>query len=134
MTRDSPQPQVSPVEDSAPDPASLIDNTGTNATITHYGAGLEAGDDTDFEDDGFDNSTLQSSTTSITSSIMAHVWENGRRYNKFRQGQYVLPNDENEQNREDMKHAMTLQLCDGILHYAPIGDYPQNIIECATCS
>jgi hypothetical protein len=90
-------------------------------------AALEAGDDTD--NDGYSSGDAGSTTTSLSSSIKAHVWENGRRYNKFREGQYVLPNDESEQNREDMKHAMTLMLCDGLLHFAPIGDNPQNIIE-----
>jgi hypothetical protein len=43
----------------------------------------------------------------------------------------MLPNDEGEQNREDMKHVMTLMLCDGLLQFAPIGDDPQKIIEWA---
>jgi len=34
-----------------------------------------------------------------------------------------------EQNREDMKHAMTLMLCNGALHFAPIGENAQNIVE-----
>jgi hypothetical protein len=97
-------------------------------------AALEAGNDTDNAtddgtDDGYSSGDAGSTTTSLSSSIKAHVWENGRRYNKFREGQYALPNDEGEQNREDMKHAMTLMLCDGLLHFAPIGDNPQNIIE-----
>lgn len=93
-------------------------------------AALEVGDDTS-TDDGYESgSGGGSSTNSLSSSINAHVWENGRRYNKFREGQYALPNDEGEQNREDMKHAMTLMLCNGLLHFAPIGDKPQNIIEC----
>lgn len=107
---------------------------GTQVT-TILGADIEVGDEDDEgigSDDGFDTGSMESSK-SISSSIMAHVWENGRRYNKFRQGQYILPNDEDEQNREDMKHAMILMLCDGLLHYAPIGDNPQNIIECVFC-
>jgi hypothetical protein len=78
-------------------------------------AALEAGDDTDnLTDDGYSSGDAGSTTTSLSSSIKTHVWENERRYNKFRGGQYALPNDEGEQNREDMKHAMTLMLCDGL--------------------
>lgn len=35
-------------------------------------------------------------------------------------GKYPFPNDENEQNRDDMKHAMIMELCEGKLYYAPI--------------
>jgi hypothetical protein len=123
-----PPPQAQPTQEEAaiqtpvpPTSAAQIDNIPA--------AALEAGDDTS-TDDGYESGSGGSSTTSISSSIKAHVWENGRRYNKFREGQYALPNDEGEQNREDMKHAMTLMLCNGLLHFAPIGDNPQNIIEC----
>jgi len=44
----------------------------------------------------------------------------------------VFPNDESEQAREDMKHAMILNLCGGKLHYAPIGENPQNILDVGT--
>jgi hypothetical protein len=28
-----------------------------------------------------------------------------------------------------MKHEMTLMLCNGALHFAPIGENPQHIVE-----
>jgi hypothetical protein len=37
------------------------------------------------------------------------MFENGRRYHRFREGAYNFPNDESEQEREDMKHAMMLE-------------------------
>ena len=55
-----------------------------------------------------------------------------RRYHKFREGRYAFPNDESEQEREDMKHAMIVNLCGGKLHFAPIGDDLQNIIDLGT--
>ncbi|KAH6673106.1 S-adenosyl-L-methionine-dependent methyltransferase, partial [Halenospora varia] len=61
-----------------------------------------------------------------------HRFENGRRYHKFREGRYPFPNDESEQDREDMKHAMIVNLCGGKLHFAPIGDNPQDIIDLGT--
>ena len=39
-----------------------------------------------------------------------HVWENGRRYHMYEKGRYPLPNDEQEQNRDDLKHEIMLEL------------------------
>src|SRR3569833_3920933 len=50
---------------------------------------------------------------SVSSSIRAHVNEDGLRYHKYRDGRYPFPNDETEQNRDDMKQAMLLSLLDG---------------------
>ena len=33
---------------------------------------------------------------------MNYTYENGRRYHAFREGEYVLPNDEAEQDRLDL--------------------------------
>jgi hypothetical protein len=60
-------------------------------------------------------------STSVTSSVYAHTYQNGRRYHAFRHGRYPIPNDDLEQNREDMKHALMLELTDGKLFYAPVG-------------
>lgn len=93
---------------------------------------IEAGshqDDSDLEPLDFD---AESANTSITSSIYKHSYENGRRYHYYRDGKYPIPNDDIEQNREDMKHAMVLELTDGKLVYAPIGDHPQKVIDLGT--
>jgi hypothetical protein len=60
------------------------------------------------------------------------MFENGRRYHKFREGAYNFPNDETEQDREDMKHAMVVNLCGRRLHFADIGENPQNILDMGT--
>lgn len=83
----------------------------------------------DDDDEAYGSDTASTSSTSITSSIRAHTFEDGIRYHKFHDGKYAFPNDETEQNRDDMKHAMTLLLCGDRLHFAPIGDMPQNIID-----
>lgn len=57
---------------------------------------------------------------SMTSSVREHVFEGGLRYHAYRAGKYAFPNDEVEQNRDDMKHAMTLMLCRGEYFYAPV--------------
>lgn len=89
-------------------------------------------DDPGFSDAGYENETSPPRDVSLSSSIRDYTFENGRRYHKFREGAYHFPNDEPEQDRENMKHAMIVNLCGGKLHYAPIGMYPQNIIDLGT--
>lgn len=83
------------------------------------------------EDAGYQSDYHSSTSTSITSSIRDYKFENGRRYHKFHEGTYQFPNDESEQEREDMKHAMLLNLCGGRLHFVPL-ENPQNIIDLGT--
>lgn len=61
-------------------------------------------------------------TRSLTESIRQHVIDGGLRYHAYHAGQYLFPNDENEQMREELKHNLTAYLCDGRLVYAPILD------------
>lgn len=53
-------------------------------------------------------------------------------YHSFRDGRYPIPNDDIEQNREETKHAMVMELTDGKLFHAPIGDSPSKIIDLGT--
>ncbi|KAF4445598.1 methyltransferase [Fusarium austroafricanum] len=59
-------------------------------------------------------------TASATSSIYNYQYENGRRYHAFREGQYVLPNDDQEQQRLDLQHHIWRLLLGGALHTAPL--------------
>jgi len=59
---------------------------------------------------------------SMTSSIRQHVYEGGMRYHAYRDGKYAFPNDDVEQNRDDMKHSMTVMLCRGRYFYAPVDE------------
>lgn len=98
---------------------------------------IEAADDNhsvdsnEFEPEEWDAGSSNAST-SISSSVYNHTFENGRRYHSYRHGRYPIPNDDLEQSREDMKHAMMLEMTDGKLFYAPVGDYPQKIIDIGT--
>jgi methylase of polypeptide subunit release factors len=65
------------------------------------------------------------------SSVRDYAFENGRRYHKFREGTYNFPNEDSEQDREDMKHAMMVNLCQ-VLHFAPLGSNPQEILDMGT--
>jgi hypothetical protein len=83
-------------------------------------------------DAGYETDSIASASTSLASSVRDYAFENGRRYHKFREGSYNFPNDDSEQDREDMKHAMMVNLCGQRLHFAPIGDNPQNILDMGT--
>ncbi|RGP67460.1 hypothetical protein FLONG3_8508 [Fusarium longipes] len=84
------------------------------------------------EDAGYGSDNVSSASTSIGSSVRDYMFENGRRYHSFRAGAYNFPNDDVEQEREDMKHAMVRLLSGQKLHFAPLGDNPQNILDIGT--
>ena len=80
-------------------------------------------------DDGYFSATSSTFNASISSSICNYAFENSRRYHKFREGSYAFPNDESEQAKEDMEHTTIVNFSGGKLHFAPIGDNPQNVID-----
>lgn len=95
------------------------------------GASIVVDQDDLGRDDGYESDTHTAASTSLASSVRDYAFENGRRYHKFREGRYNFPNDDVEQEREDMKHAMVKLLCQQ-LHFAPIGDNPQQILDIGT--
>jgi hypothetical protein len=121
--RASASPARSPPRPAAHDPAEAAIAANQATTIIEADDGF---------DDGYQTDHSSTRTTSLSSSVRDHTFENGRRYHKFREGRYAFPNDEGEQEREDMKHAMIVNLCGGKLHFAPIGNNPQNIIDLGT--
>ncbi|GAW21143.1 hypothetical protein ANO14919_106600 [Xylariales sp. No.14919] len=102
----------------------------------HVAALIEAGGTEDEEDEfvpsDYDEESMSDSASSIGSSIYQHAFHNGRRYHRFRHGRYPIPNDEHEQNREDMLHAMMLEATDGRLFFAPISKNPLKILDLGT--
>ncbi|KAK5081461.1 hypothetical protein LTR70_010536 [Exophiala xenobiotica] len=76
-------------------------------------------------------SETASSTTSLSSSVLNYQYENGRRYHAFRSGTYVLPNDDQEQDRLDLTHHVLSLLLGGELYRSPLSD-PQNILDIGT--
>ncbi|KAK4032859.1 S-adenosyl-L-methionine-dependent methyltransferase [Parachaetomium inaequale] len=74
--------------------------------------------------------TGSTGSTSVTPSVYDDcTFENGRRYQNFKNGCYPIPNDDKELNRQSMEHAMMMELCDGQWFYAPIEDQPQMILD-----
>ncbi|RBA15831.1 hypothetical protein FPRO05_12438 [Fusarium proliferatum] len=106
--------------------------TMTQEPIEPIAAHERAEEEDEFETSDFDSATLSSSSTSLNTSIYQHAFENGRRYHQYRHGTYPIPNDDAEQNRDDMKHAMMLELTNGNLFFSPIVQNPQKIIDLAT--
>jgi hypothetical protein len=92
------------------------------------GSGTEGASESDA---GYETDSLQSSSTSISSSVRHYLFENGRRYHKFREGSYNFPNDESEQEREIMKHLMMSELCQ-TLYFAPLGENPGEVLDLGT--
>lgn len=68
----------------------------------------------DFEEDEFLatgwDATSAAGSTSVASNVYRHEYDHGRRYHSYKNGRYPIPNDDQEQNREDMKHAMMMEL------------------------
>ncbi|PGH16853.1 hypothetical protein AJ79_01497 [Helicocarpus griseus UAMH5409] len=79
-----------------------------------------------------DDSDPSVRSASITSSILNYEYANGRRYAGYRKGEYLLPNDETEQDRLDLLHHVFLILNDGKLLRAPIGPKPQRALDIGT--
>ncbi|RMJ24968.1 Methyltransferase [Aspergillus sp. HF37] len=60
-----------------------------------------------------------SSTQSLSSSVLNYQYENGRRYHAYREGQYIMPNDDREQERMDLHHHVYRLAVGGALFRAP---------------
>ncbi|PHH82637.1 hypothetical protein CDD83_3211 [Cordyceps sp. RAO-2017] len=71
-------------------------------------------------------------STSVSPSVHEDEMAHGRRYHGYRRGRYPLPNDSREQRRDEMNHAMMLEITRGHLFFADIGDHPQKIIDIGT--
>jgi len=73
-----------------------------------------------------------STSASITSSVYGYRYENGRRYHAYRDGKYMLPNDEAEQDRLDLHHHIFRLVLGGRLFRAPIDVKPQRVLDFGT--
>ncbi|PFH57466.1 hypothetical protein XA68_15029 [Ophiocordyceps unilateralis] len=82
------------------------------------------------DDPPSDSSCAES--TSVCPSVYQDDVAHGRRYHGYCKGRYPLPNDGREQRREEMAHALMLEITDGRLLYADIGHQPQKIIDIGT--
>lgn len=86
---------------------------------SHHTTQTDGSDSTD-QDSAYGSDAGSTRTGSVTSSIFQYQYENGRRYHAYREGQYVLPNDDAEQERLDLQHHIWRLLLGGRLYTAPL--------------
>ncbi|KAJ5631616.1 uncharacterized protein N7484_011716 [Penicillium longicatenatum] len=84
-----------------------------------------------FSDESSDFESEYSDLTSLSSSILNYEYQNGRRYHSGRLNNYMMPNDEEEQDRMDLAHHIWLLLMKGELFQAPVKN-PQRILDLGT--
>jgi len=65
-------------------------------------------------------SSLMSSSASLSSSIMRYRIENGRTYHAYKDGMYLGPNDDPEQERLELQHTLCILTFD-CLYLCPAG-------------
>ncbi|KZL77966.1 methyltransferase domain-containing protein [Colletotrichum tofieldiae] len=113
---------------SVADPASPS-NIGPDRAPNH-GPVLEAEAENDaFTDDAASDraTSVASSSTSLSSSILQHRLENGRTYHKYKDGKYLFPNDERENDRLDLQHNLYLLTLNYKLGLAPPNDKDSGV-------
>lgn len=113
---------------SAPEAAAAVHQAAAPDPHAH----IEADDDSLEVDSALGGSDTESDTTSLASSVLNYKYENGRRYHSYREGKYVLPNDEQEQERQDILHHVRVLALDGKLFRAPITSSPQRVLDLGT--
>ncbi|KAH7065704.1 methyltransferase [Paraphoma chrysanthemicola] len=110
-----------------PNLASQTADAGNLQSVLTLDIDTASGSDTD---SAFDANS--SGSTSLSSSILNYEYSNGRRYHGYRSGSYVLPNDEQEQDRLDLLHHIFLLLLSGKLYDAPIPTTPRRVLDIGT--
>ncbi|KAG8349737.1 hypothetical protein FVEN_g12080 [Fusarium venenatum] len=81
---------------------------------------LDADDNVTDDDSALGYTDEESSTASLSSTIYKFREENGRTYHAHKDGAYIGPNDDLEQDRLDFQHSLCLLTFDNQLHLAPI--------------
>ncbi|KAH8688826.1 S-adenosyl-L-methionine-dependent methyltransferase [Talaromyces proteolyticus] len=65
-------------------------------------------------------------------SLQSYSYENGRRYHTFRQGSYMMPNDEKEQERLDLAHHIFKLVLRGRLSRVVFECQPRHVLDFGT--
>lgn len=89
---------------------------------------MDGASDTDSAYGGTDSAL----SASVASSIFNYKYQNGRRYHAFREGAYVFPNDEREQDRLDHLHHGYRMTLGGRLFRAILTTAPQRVLDVGT--
>ncbi|KAJ5128219.1 hypothetical protein N7448_001937 [Penicillium atrosanguineum] len=78
-----------------------------------------------------DHDSIRSDLTSLSESVYANVYENGRTYHGYRPWSYVLPNDQREQDRLQVMHHIFRLFFDGEICATRL-ENPQMILDIGT--
>ncbi|RKK16788.1 hypothetical protein BFJ66_g14964 [Fusarium oxysporum f. sp. cepae] len=104
------------------------------AQANEHEESLQADDAASLSHDSALAASLESGSylTSLNSSVLNYKYENGRRYHAFREGAYLVPNDDEEQDRMDLGHHIYRLVLGGDLFLAPIGDKVKRVLDLGT--
>ncbi|KAI0170490.1 S-adenosyl-L-methionine-dependent methyltransferase [Pestalotiopsis sp. NC0098] len=105
--------------------------TTSSDGLSRFSTGLSVDQQSDDDNDSSLGEERPYSTLSATSSIFDFVEEHGRTYHKYKEGKYWMPNDEQEQSRLDLQHAICTKLFRGKLALAPI-ENPGRVLDIGT--
>ncbi|PYH43973.1 class I SAM-dependent methyltransferase [Aspergillus saccharolyticus JOP 1030-1] len=84
--------------------------------------------DTSSDNDSLlDAASIAGSNETVSSTVHDYCYENGRRYHAYRNGQYPMPNDKEEQDRLALMHKVFKGITGGELHRAPIHRDPHRL-------
>ncbi|KAK2063557.1 methyltransferase domain-containing protein [Colletotrichum caudatum] len=77
---------------------------------------------------------VQPSTMSLRSSVLRYREENGRTYHAYKDGAYLMPNDDLELDRLDLQHNLFLLTMGNKLHLTPLDREkpPQRVLDIGT--
>ncbi|KAF2810341.1 SAM dependent methyltransferase [Mytilinidion resinicola] len=106
-----------------------MSNIGDGVTLASDDTTVDSNSDAD---SSYGDGDGASETTSLKSSIYNYQYRNGRRYNGFRAGEYLWPNDEQQLDQLDIMHHIFNLTLDGELFLAPIGKHPQRVLDLGT--
>lgn len=111
---------------SPPDPHPDSEDTGDQLSAASTNGETESVFDEDYHSD------TSSYTASLLSDVKDYTYENGRRYHSYREGHYVLPNDDQEQDRQDLLHHVRNLVLNGALFRAPLNSNIQRVLDIGT--
>lgn len=111
---------------SPPDPHLDTEDTGDQSSTASTNGETSSVFDEDYYSD------TSSHTASLLSDVKNYTYENGRRYHSYREGHYVLPNDDQEQDRQDLLHHVRNLVLNGALFRAPLNPNIQRVLDIGT--
>lgn len=104
-TTDSPMPDLEPAVAGLSEAIEVDEDNSLPATESEGG---------DYDDD-------DDATSSMVSTAWRYREENGRTYHGYKDGQYLIPNDDSEQDRLDLQHEIFFLTFDNNLFLSPAG-------------